>query len=118
MIENPEQHLLSTSEDFNTLWKRAFGSMDMPPDKPVVDFSRYQVVALFLGWRNKGGYALELEDISLEESRMIIRFVEKEPGPMCLTPAVVVFPYLLIKVPKVDCHNSAFLHRKVIIDCR
>lgn len=117
LIEYPENKVLKTPEEFQMLWNRAFSKMDVPPDKPQVDFKRYHVAAIFLGWKKKGGYIIDIEDIKSKKEEVVIYFLEKEPGSTCMSAAVVDFPFLLVKIPVGEIDNYSFSHKKLTYKC-
>ena len=118
LIEYAENKVLKTPEEFQTLWNRAFSKMDVPPDKPQVDFKKYHVAAIFLGWKNKGGYIIDIDDIKpKKEEEVVIYFLEKEPGSTCMSAAVVDFPFLLVKIPVGEIDNYSFSHKKLTYKC-
>ena len=118
LIEYAENKVLKTPEDFQTLWNRAFSKMDVPPDKPQVDFKKYHVAAIFLGWKNKGGYIIDIEDIKpKKKEEVVIYFLEKEPGSTCISAAVVDFPFLLVKIPVGEIDDYSFVHKKLTYKC-
>jgi hypothetical protein len=68
-----------------------------PVAVPRVDFSRQMVVAEFLGARPTSGYSVESAGAELTQSRMTrIRFDVREPGPGCITAAVLTTPFVLV----------------------
>ena len=117
LIEYAENKVLKTPEEFQTLWNRAFSKMDVPPDKPQVDFKKYHVAAIFLGWKNKGGYIIDIEDIKPKKEVVVIYFLEKEPGSTCISAAVVDFPFLLVKIPVGEIDDYSFVHKKLTYKC-
>ncbi|MBU6220997.1 MAG: protease complex subunit PrcB family protein [Bacteroidetes bacterium] len=117
LIEYAENKVHKTPEEFQTLWNRAFSKMDVPPDKPQVDFKRYHVAAIFLGWKNKGGYIIDIENIKPKKEEVVIYFLEKEPGSTCMSAAVVDFPFLLVKIPVGEIDNYSFSHKKLTYKC-
>lgn len=117
LIEYAENKVLKTPEEFQTLWNRAFSKMDVPPDKPQVDFKKYHVAAIFLGWKNKGGYIIDIEDIKPKKEEVVIYFLEKEPSSTCMSAAVVDFPFLLVKIPVGEMDDYSFVHKKLTYKC-
>jgi hypothetical protein len=117
LIEYAENKVLKTPEEFQTLWNRAFSKMDVPPDKPQVDFKKYHVAAIFLGWKNKGGYIIDIEDIKPKKEEVVIYFLEKEPSSTCMSAAVVDFPFLLVKIPVGEIDDYSFVHKKLTYKC-
>lgn len=117
LIEYPESKVLKSPEEFQMLWNRAFSKMDVPPDKPQIDFNKYHVAAIFLGWKNKGGYNIDIEDIKPKKEEVVIHFLEKVPGSTCMSTAAVDFPFLLVKIPVGEIDNYSFTHKKLVYKC-
>jgi hypothetical protein len=118
LIEYPENRVLKSTKEFEALWSRAFAKMDVPPDKPEVDFGKYHVVTIFLGWKKNGGFILEIEKISTLRGDTNIHFLEKEPGASCISTASIDFPFLLVRIPINEKDVYFFDHKKMVYDCQ
>ena len=57
------------------------GTQTAPPPPPSVDFSRDMVVALFMGDRPTGGYAIEVTRIERTDASLSIRYRTTRPDP-------------------------------------
>jgi len=75
------------------LW-REHGSIRIPsPPAPEVDWSTRQVVALVLGQRSSGGYAVTIEEIRPVEGGWQVIAREDRPAPDAATTMALTSPY-------------------------
>lgn len=68
---------------------------------PYVDFSREMVVAVFLGTRPTGGYAVVIESITRTGTDLDVLSSEGRPGAGCIVSQALTTPYVLVRVPRV-----------------
>lgn len=61
---------------------------------PAVDFSRHEVVCVFLGRRPTGGYRVAIAEVAATESFVIVRYRETPPAPGKSPPEGETFPYV------------------------
>ena len=73
-----------------------------PPPPPSVDFSRDMVVALFMGERPTGGYAIEVTQIERTDAGLSIRYRTRHPDPSAMQTQALTQPFHLIKLARVD----------------
>lgn len=67
---------------------------------PTIDFSQNNVVALFMGQKNSGGYSIGVRKVTVEDDTAILNVVETSPegtATMALTA-----PYCIVVIPKTD----------------
>lgn len=64
-----------------------------------VDFTKYQVIAVFDQMRNYGGYSIDITKITETRNRIIVKVEQLKPGGIA---AVITQPYHIIKMPKSD----------------
>ena len=62
-VGQPTQIVVRSQNEWTALWSRHMRAPSAPPPPPSVDFSRDMVVALFMGERPTGGYAIEVTQI-------------------------------------------------------
>lgn len=67
---------------------------------PKVDFNKNNVVALFMGQQNSGGYSIAIKSIVVEDDTTIIKVLETKPEGMA-TMALTA-PYCIAIIPKTD----------------
>jgi len=81
-------------------WEDTWFSMvqhSIPP--PEVDFSTHMVVALFLGERSTGGFAVSVEKVIDAGSKIVIKVKEIYPGRIHVTEALT-WPHHIIKMER------------------
>jgi hypothetical protein len=101
-VDQPAQIVVRSQNDWAALWSRHMGTQAAPPPPPSVDFSRDMVVALFLGERPTGGYAIEVTRIERTGAGLAIRYRTTRPDPAGMQTQALTQPFHLIKLPRVD----------------
>lgn len=66
---------------------------------PNVDFAKSRVVALFMGEKNTGGYAIGIESVRQEKGKVIVKIKKSYPDGM-VTMALTQ-PYVIAKIDTV-----------------
>lgn len=63
---------------------------------PKIDFAKSRVIALFMGEKNTGGYAIGIEEIRAEGNKIIVKVKKSYPDGM----ATMAFsqPYMIVKI--------------------
>lgn len=67
---------------------------------PTIDFSQNNVVAIFMGQKNSGGYSIGVRKVTIEDNTAIINVTES--GPEGMATMVLTAPYCIVVVPKTD----------------
>ncbi|HAM34366.1 MAG TPA: hypothetical protein DEB40_09025 [Elusimicrobia bacterium] len=89
---------ISDSKTWREVW-RGVSATAAPP----VNFSRQQVVAVFLGRRPTGGYRVEIAPPSpIDPTALIVSFREIAPPPGPTPPEGATAPYALRAIPRSD----------------
>lgn len=87
--EEEETNLvITTQEELKSLYQ-SVGRDDIP----TIDFSKSQVIALFLGTKNSGGYSVSVDKVEEENGKLVIyKRVESPKGmaTMALTNPFVI----------------------------
>lgn len=94
-----ENHLYLIMEN-SEHWRDTWTSMvqdSFPP--PEIDFSTYTVVALFLGERPTGGFAISVEKVIDVGDKIVIKVRELYPGRIYVTEALT-WPHHIIKIER------------------
>lgn len=90
--------VVSSASDWEPLWASHARFRIPPPPVPVVDFSRHQLLALFLGGRPNGCYGVEIRRVLDDGQRRTVVYAESEPGPTMLCSAVATSPMQIVRV--------------------
>ena len=101
-VDQPAQIVVRSQNDWAALWSRHMGTRTAPPPPPSVDFSRDMVVALFMGERPTGGYAIEVTRIERTDAGLSIRYRATRPDPADMHAQALTQPFHLIKLPRID----------------
>ena len=72
------------------------------PPPPSVDFSHDMVVALFMGERPTGGYAIEITRIERTDHGLSVHYRTSRPDPSAIQTQALTQPFHLVTVPRVD----------------
>ncbi len=116
-IETSLDVLITNQAQFDSIWAKAF-TMDMPPEKPVIDFTKNTIVALFLGTVNKGGHGIEIAAINQStDKEYSIEAIHKLPGKNCFSSMAIEFPYFLATTDVVISDKTTFSTKEKEVDC-
>lgn len=69
---------------------------------PEVDFSSHQIVSVFLGQRESGGYAVEIREVAMDAVHITVRYSETTPPPGRPPPEGTTSPYIFRLIQKSD----------------
>lgn len=99
---NPKGNLVIKDQ---TTWNDVLSKMNLIlpanmifPDTNI-DFTKYQVIAVFDQVRNYGGYSIDITKITETRNRIIVKVEQLKPGGIA---TVITQPYHIIKMPKSD----------------
>lgn len=99
------------------LWDEAMAGRIPAPETPALDFDRFMVVVAAMGSRPTGGYAISIDDITLEGDRLVVSVLEVEPGPGCMTTQAFTAPWTAVRIPAADSPVT-FQERHETAECR
>jgi hypothetical protein len=69
-------------------------------DVPSVDFEKNNIVALFMGQKNSGGYSIGVKSITIENNIATIKVLETSPSGMATM--ALTNPYCIALIPKTE----------------
>lgn len=93
-VEKPANLFITSNSQLDSLWSAAFKGEERP-DKPVVDFSKNSVVALFTGTVKSGGHSIAVTSVQMNNGVIEITGEHKIPGKTCIATTAIEFPYYL-----------------------
>jgi hypothetical protein len=87
---------VTDSDKYLVVWNGIFGGgpkdgRPMPP--PDVDFKKEMVLAVFMGERYTGGYAVEIKDAVEDKGKLVVTVVERSPGPADIVTQAITNPF-------------------------
>jgi hypothetical protein len=93
-IEEPREVTIRSAADWSALWKAHAPAAPVP----VVDFTREMVVAVFLGTRPTGGYAVEIASIEATRNEVIVTYRVDEPARDAMVIQALTAPAHVVRV--------------------
>jgi hypothetical protein len=94
--------VIQDSQAWIDLWNQHMLFMVEPLPVPEVDFSSNMVVAVFMGVKPTGGYALHVYEVVETEATIVVKMERTEPGPTTIVPQVLTQPYHMIQIAKTE----------------
>src|SRR5215510_9631615 len=83
-VDQPTQIVIRSQNDWAALWSRHIRTQIAPPPPPSVDFSRDMVLALFMGQRPTGGYAIEVTRIERTDQVLSVHYRTSRLDPSAI----------------------------------
>lgn len=68
------------------------------PQVPKVDFSKDRIVALFMGEKSSGGYAIKVKNVSEKGGKIYVAVEETKPGSGDIVTMSFTSPYTIVKI--------------------
>jgi PrcB C-terminal len=112
--QSASQMLINNQERWVDLWQQHTSNTEPPPPIPKVDFTSYNVVAVFAGEKSSGGYSVEILAVEtrnfqtkdLPSLAIIVEY--RQPNSGDFVTEAMTYPYHLIKIPKMDVKKVIF----------
>lgn len=92
--------VLRTRTEWEKLWKLHQGTVDPATAIPAVDFEKEMVLAVTMGRKPTGGYAIKIKRIEPTSTGLIIFVAEQMPGPGALVTQAFSAPFHFVAAPK------------------
>ena len=115
-IKTQRFEIINDAASLDNVWIEHGAGLRDGHGKPVIDFNIDQMLALFLGEKFSGGYAIDVEGIDVFDDRLDVNIVEIVPGNGCAVSLGLTQPYQFIKIKRTDKMIS-FLIRSETVDC-
>jgi hypothetical protein len=93
-IREPRQIVVTSREAWAALWQQHGAQLPVP----AVDFTHESIVAVFLGTRPSGGFAVDILAVRTG-SAPVVEYRERRPGPDMMTTQALTFPFSIVAVP-------------------
>lgn len=109
-IKQKETVIIHDAKAFSDLWQRYNGDKDV--SVPKVDFSKYDVVAVFAGMKPTGGYAVEIEDLQKKNGKNFIPVKLISPSKGMIVVQMITYPFAMKAVPKLPANTQIDFNEK------
>ena len=95
-IEEPQQKVVRTTEEWVALWKAH------APERPLpaVDFTTHMVLGVFLGTRPTSGYSVEIRQAVSGSDPIRVEYADRRPDPQTMTAQILTAPCHIVAVAK------------------
>ena len=97
-VDRPRQAVARLDADWKALWRDHAGDTPLP----AVDLASRMVVAVFLGSRSSGGYAVEITGARKDGGTLVIEWRETRPAADAIAAQVITSPAHLASIPRFD----------------
>jgi hypothetical protein len=112
--QSASQRVIDNQEGWINLWQQHTSDTEPPPPVPQVDFTSYNVVAVFAGEKSTGGYSVEMLTVETRNFQtkdlpsLVIVVEYRQPQPEDFVTEAMTYPYHMIKIPQIDVKNVVF----------
>jgi len=89
-------YAVHSEPELQQLWQMT----DAAGQVPEVDFSAYDVIAVFAGQKTTAGYSISVSSVADTVSERVIGITISSPGGSCVLAEQLTAPYQIIEVPK------------------
>lgn len=94
-------------------WEKTFGNIDVEPN---VSFEEKTVIAVVMGQKPSGGYAVTLKQLEVRSDAIEFMVEETIPGDNCITTQALTNPYQIIAIDKTE-KEIRFVGNTVVGEC-
>lgn len=105
-IEEATRQVIQDQEQWRKWWQRhntveeRIGGKTRPKPAPKVDFEEETVLAVTMGRRSTGGYAIRFIEVRRKEDVVTAVLQIKSPGPEEMVTMALTSPFAIIAIPK------------------
>ncbi|NLH49806.1 MAG: protease complex subunit PrcB family protein [Myxococcales bacterium] len=85
---------------WSQLWRNIHANCEPQPPLPAVDFKTQAVVAVFMGIRPTGGFAVRIQEVRRDGANLVVTVRETEPRLGQMVTEALTQPYSLVVVPR------------------
>lgn len=110
------RRVVDTQVEWAALWNVVHSGQSSPPPRPGVNFNTHVVIAVALGTRPTGGYAIHIDSVSTSSAGRMVYVSTYRPGPNCVTTQALTQPFHIVAAPSVP-GSTDFIERDREYDC-
>ena len=94
------QLVVRTEARWADVWAKLHQRRLPRPELPPIDFEREMALAVCMGERPSGGYAIQILDVLRAEETIVVQVEETEPSPESLQTMALTQPYHVVVVKR------------------
>jgi hypothetical protein len=99
-IQEAKQEVITEKKAWEQIWSKHSKSRTPAAAPPEVDFEKEMVIAVTMGSKRTGGYAVEIARVEITEKKLKILVKESSPPPGAMTLQALTAPFHFVAVPK------------------
>jgi hypothetical protein len=115
-LRSERLEVIRIASEFAELWQTHASGFSPAPIQPEVDFDREMVIAVFLGERPTGGFAITVTEATERADSLLVTVRITLPGTNCAVPQAFSQPHQLVTVPQSE-QLVAFFTEVERVDC-
>ncbi|MBZ1348616.1 MAG: protease complex subunit PrcB family protein [Candidatus Nealsonbacteria bacterium] len=97
-----KNYVIVNNDDWRSLWNKTYAILFPPPTAPEIDFTRYTIIAVYMGEKRKGGHRIEIVNVFEHKDYVVVLIKETHPEPGAIATMALTQPYHIIKIQKID----------------
>jgi hypothetical protein len=97
--------LISDEAGWRSNWQQLTSRQFPAPEAPAMDFSQHSVLAVYMGEKSTGGYAVEVTGVEMANGKLKVSVKEITPGQGGVTLAFTQ-PFHMVQIPKVPAGTA------------
>ncbi|MEO8513309.1 MAG: protease complex subunit PrcB family protein [Ignavibacteria bacterium] len=115
-IDDKRELLINDNEKYQSLMGEVYKNLDQMPRIPVIDFTKYSIIAVFTGPKNSGGYLVSIDSVS-EGFDISVNVTDTAPGKDCIITQGITKPFSIVKIPRTN-KKAVFKTKQIVKDCK
>ena len=100
LSQEPKNAVVKSAEEWRALFRTSGPGLEPPPVD--IDWSKQMLIAVSLGSRPSGGYAVAIDSLSLKDSHWIVHARESRPAKDSLQTAMITAPFDCVATARFD----------------
>ena len=114
-----KNYVITSKEDWESLWDRVVSRSHPRPAAPEVDFSKHSLIAVFQGNQPSSGYSISVYRLVKSGKKLKIFVREVLPADECVVMLVITQPFEIILTDKIeDVDRVVFKVKQDITACQ
>jgi hypothetical protein len=97
--EAPQRMVIRDQKNWEKVWTAMTGNIMPQQAVPKMDFTKTEILAVFMGRKMTGGYAVRIVSIE-EKDKLIVTVRESSPPPGGMVTMALTSPYHVVLIPK------------------
>ncbi len=100
LSQEPKNAVVKSAEEWHALFRASGPGVEPPPID--IDWSRKMLIAVSLGSRPSGGYAVVIDGLTLKDSHWIVHARESRPAKDSLQTTMITAPFDCVATARFD----------------